>query len=523
MLDSNLVALVSLIVVLAGLGLKELKRYVDYRVKLSAIPTYGNDGLFSSYSSALEFVKHGTKVVQEGYKKYPNQAFKIAMLDRYLVVITGKEMIEDLRKSGDEDLSISEAFKQAFQTDYMVKKSTNENPHHIQAIQGPLTRHLSSKFGEVYDELSQAFNDEIPLTDDWVKVPTLQKALNIVSRTSNRLFVGLPLCRNKEWLSLNIRYTIDFFVAVAKFSLFPRLLHPLVAWYTSPYKRSIKTALEIVEPLICERVEKFKTGSEDLEDDMLTWIIQSAPNDDLDKWLTPEELGSRLLSMNFVSIHTTSQVRVTSSRWWDESDSRSLKVFTHGLINLALHPEYIEPLRLEIEACIETDGWSKAAMGKMRMLDSFLKESQRVSSSAAVSIRRLALRDFVFSNGTVIPAGTMIGISPSALHFDEDQYSNPFEFDGFRSYKQREEEGESIKHQMVTPQTNYVAFGVGKHACPGRFFAVNEIKALVSHTLMYYDLKLDESEAAPKTEEFGGRIFTNSKTGVMFRKRQGKA
>ncbi|KAL0057529.1 hypothetical protein AAF712_015832 [Marasmius tenuissimus] len=532
MLDSNLVALVSLVVVLAGLGLKELKRYVDYRVKLSAIPTYGNDGLFSSYSSALEFVKHGTKVVQEGYKKvrtvssaaltcngleltvdtaqYPNQAFKIAMLDRYLVVITGKEMIEDLRKSGDEDLSISEAFKQAFQTDYMVKKSNNENPHHIQAIQGSLTRHLSSKFGEVYDELSQAFNDEIPLTDDWVKVPTLQKALNIVSRTSNRLFVGLPLCRNKEWLSLNIRYTIDFFVAVAKFSLFPKFLHPLVAWYTSPYKRSIKTALEIVEPLVRERVDKFKAGSEDLEDDMLTWIIQSAPKDDSDRWLTPEELGSRLLSMNFVSIHTTEV-------------SRSLQAFTHGLINLASHPEYIEPLCREIEACIEKDGWSKAAMGKMRMLDSFLKESQRVSSSAAVSIRRLALRDFVFSNGTVIPAGTMIAISPSALHFDEDQYSNPFEFDGFRSYKQREEEWESIKHQMVTPQTNYVAFGVGKHACPGRFFAVNEIKALVSHTLMYYDLKLDESEAAPKTEEFGGRIFTNSKTGVMFRKRQGKA
>ncbi|KAK1225931.1 hypothetical protein PQX77_011130 [Marasmius sp. AFHP31] len=469
MLDSNLVVLVSLAVVLAGLVLNELKKYIDYQIK------------------------------------YPNQAFKVAMLDRYLVVITGKEMIEDLRKAEDEDLSISEAHRETFQIDYMIKKSNAENPHQIQAIRGPLTRRLASKFGEVYDELSQAFDDEIPFTDDWVKVPTLQKALNIISRTSNRLFVGVPFCRNKEWLSLNIRYTVDFNIAVAKFSVFPRFLHPLVAWYVSPYKRTIKVALKIMEPLIHERVAKFRAGSEDLEDDMLTWLIQSAPRDELDRWLTPEELGSRLLGVNFVSIHTTSQT------------------FTHGLINLASHPEYIEPLRREIEACIKKDGWSKAAMGKMRMLDSFLKESQRVSSAAAVGIRRLALNDFVFSNGTVIPAGTMIAISPSALHFDEDQYSNPFEFDGFRSYKQREEEGESIKHQMVTPQTNYVTFGIGKHACPGRFFAVNEIKALVSHTLMYYDLKLDESEAVPKTEEFGGRIFTNSKTRVMFRKRQAMA
>ncbi|KAJ8079815.1 hypothetical protein PM082_016637 [Marasmius tenuissimus] len=461
MLDSNFVAFVSLGVVLAGLALKEFKKYVDYQVK------------------------------------YPNQAFKVAMLDRYLVVITGKEMIEDFRKAGDEDLSMLEAFKQAFQTDYIFKKSNNENPYHFQAIR-PLTRHLASNFGEVYDELSQAFNDEIPLTDDWIKVPTLQKALSIVTRTSNRLFVGLPLCRSKEWLSLNIRYTVDFFNAVAKISVFPSL----VAWYTSPYKRSIKVALKITESLIHERVEKFRAGSEDLQEDMLTWIIQSAPKDDPDKWLIPEELGSRLLSVNFVSIDTTSQA------------------FAHGLINLASHPEYIEPLRREIEACIEKDGWSKAAMEKMQLLDSFLKESQRVSSSAPVSMRRLALRDFAFSNGTVVPAGTMIAISPSALHFDVGQYSNPFEFDGFRSYKQREEEGESIKHQMVTPQTNYIAFGIGRHACPGRFFAVNEIKALVSHTLMYYDLKLDESEAAPKTDEFGGGISTDLKTRVMFRKRQ---
>ncbi|KAK1225932.1 hypothetical protein PQX77_011131 [Marasmius sp. AFHP31] len=424
------------------------------------------------------------------------------MLDRYLVVISGKEMIEDLRKAGDEDLSASEATKEAFWLDYMFKRSIIENPHHNQAIRGPLTRHLASNFGEVYDELSQAFDDEIPLTDDWVKVPTLQKALNIVNRTSNRLFVGVPLCRNKEWLSLDMRYTVDVMLAIAKISVFPRFLRPLVAWYASPYKRSIKVALKIAEPLIRERVEKFKAGSEDLEDDMLTWIIQSTPKDDLDRWLTPEDLGSRLMFMIFASTQTTGQA------------------LTHGLINLALHPKYIEPLRREIETCIEKDGWSKAAMGKMRMLDSFLKESQRVSTSHAVNTRRIAIRDFVFSNGTFIPAGTMIGISPSALHFDEDQYSNPFEFDGFRSYKQREEEGESIKHQMVTPQANYVAFGVGKHACPGRFFAVNEIKVLVSHMLMYYNLKLDESEAGPKTEEFGGRIDINSKTRVMFRKRQ---
>ena len=72
---------------------------------------------------------------------------------------------------------------------------------------------------------------------------------------------------------------------------------------------------------------------------------------------------------------------------WDTTSSYKSNTYskatTHALINLASHPEFIEPLRKEIESCIEKDGWSKAAMGKIRMLDSFLKESQRVSSSGA--------------------------------------------------------------------------------------------------------------------------------------------
>jgi hypothetical protein len=44
-------------------------------------------------------------------------------------------------------------------------------------------------------------------------------------------------------------------------------------------------------------------------------------------------------------------------------------------------------------------------------------------------------------------------------------------------------------------------FGHGSHACPGRFFAVNVLKAIVAHLLLKYDLKLrdgDTANAQPK-------------------------
>ncbi len=40
-------------------------------------------------------------------------------------------------------------------------------------------------------------------------------------------------------------------------------------------------------------------------------------------------------------------------------------------------------MREELLAVLETDGWSKVAMGKLRKLDSFIKESQRVNGVGA--------------------------------------------------------------------------------------------------------------------------------------------
>jgi Cytochrome P450 len=55
------------------------------------------------------------------------------------------------------------------------------------------------------------------------------------------------------------------------------------------------------------------------------------------------------------------------------------------LYRLLANPDYIEPLRQEVDAVINEEGWTKAGIDKMHKIDSFLRESQRLDDPALCS------------------------------------------------------------------------------------------------------------------------------------------
>jgi len=55
---------------------------------------------------------------------------------------------------------------------------------------------------------------------------------------------------------------------------------------------------------------------------------------------------------------------------------------TQVLYRLLENPEYIEPLRQEVEAAVAEEGWTKAGMDKMHKIDSLIRETQRFDVQA---------------------------------------------------------------------------------------------------------------------------------------------
>jgi cytochrome P450 len=80
-----------------------------------------------------------------------------------------------------------------------------------------------------------------------------------------------------------------------------------------------------------------------------------------------------------------------------------------------------------------------------------------------VTLSRIALKDFTFSDGSVLPIGTFLSVPQYATHHDESRYNEPFVFNPDRFAVSEEYEGGGSKFQLVTPSPDYVSWGLGKH------------------------------------------------------------
>ncbi|KAJ7708351.1 cytochrome P450 [Mycena rosella] len=463
----------------------------------------GPSGPISSYRGALKYIRNAPKIIQEGYNKHKS-IFRVPYLDRWVVVLSAPKLIEDLRTAHDEDLSAAHGFGATLAVDYTLGAGFVTNPYHVRVIQSSLTRNIASRFADMKDEISTAFRDEIPLADDqsWIAVPALKTILRIVSRTSNRLFVGIELCRDPDYRDLVIEYAEDVIKRAKIINLFPNVLKPLVGPLVSPLPRGMARAKKHLVSMIEERLRQengFGPNAGARSNDLISWLLEHATGDER----TVEKLIQRILMINFVAIHTTSNS------------------FTQALYHLALSPEYVAPLREEVEAAVREEGWTKAAMGKCSKLDSFLRESQRFNGVSAINMNRMVMNPagFTFSDGTHLPSGSYVAAATYATHHDEAHYENAEVFDGFRFARMRDAEGDPGKFQMVTPGTTYISFGLGRHACPGRFFAVTELKVMMAHILENYDVKLEQDGVRPPSEWFGTTCGANRTAKVLFRKR----
>jgi cytochrome P450 len=122
------------------------------------------------------------------------------------------------------------------------------------------------------------------------------------------------------------------------------------------------------------------------------------------------------------------------------------------------------------------------------------------------------------SDGRVIPAGCFISMATEAIAHDPKIYLESEQFDGYRFYNKRKSSAEaSHQYQFATTSPESMAFGHGKFACPGRFFASAIIKVMVVTILTEYDISFPDSQTKrPENLFLGETIRPDQSQAVVF-------
>jgi cytochrome P450 len=101
-------------------------------------------------------------------------------------------------------------------------------------------------------------------------------------------------------------------------------------------------------------------------------------------------------------------------------------------------------------------------------------------------MRRMATDNVITSNDLEIKKGQRVAVDLGNM-VDSKAYPEPEKFDIYRYYDWRQDPATAVKCQLVATSVDNLTFGHGSHACPGRFFAANELKLALCHLLLKYD------------------------------------
>ncbi|KXJ92549.1 cytochrome P450 [Microdochium bolleyi] len=444
---------------------------------LSQFPLVGKE-LGTAAKRRKWFLEDASARHKTGYKKFRNMTYRREETDGDVIVLPVR-YLEESRKFPDDVISVAEATREIQQTHYLQFSSDDPLLNHT--IRSDLTHSLPRINDRLSAEVKRTVPEFLGTAREWTPVNVNSAMLKMVVILSGNIFLGPELNRREEYIHASIHYTVDLFNAANQLREWRRWMRP-IGQYLVPNVKAVaehgRRAREFLVPIVrAPKAQLIAQDGAEEPDDMLQWVIKKADrfgqNDD--------DLAQLLLSLSLTAIHTTTMMTT-----FVQASVRSI-------------PE----IQAEIKTVLaEHDGvMTTQALYQIKLLDTVMRESQRYNPINLNSFHRKVLKDVELSDGTVLPKGRTIMVPQCGVNFDPAIYPDPLVYNPYHFYDIRTGKAEDPlkysnkeQHQFISVNKENTTFGFGRHACPGRFFASNEIKHILARMLVDYEMKLPAGE-----------------------------
>lgn len=254
---------------------------------------------------------------------------------------------------------------------------------------------------------------------------------------------------------------------------------------------SVEAEMDLIMKLLVPELQKIRSGEagDDYEVTFSSMAL-NLPKED-GQLRSVEDAAYYFNNIALASIHTTSHFA------------------SFALHELACRPSLVADLRAEI-ATLGNDR-TPESVATLPLMDSFFREVLRCDVDF-LGMHHLSLEDNVLSSGHIIPKGSLVVGAVDQAHrdsrflpIDEDTgkvYTESTSLDEFDAYR-------FVNKKMKSTDIglDHLTFGLGPHACPGRYFAANEIKYVVAEMLVRYNFRTKSGKRAPDNVLLGMTRF----------------
>ncbi|CAG8587802.1 9243_t:CDS:2 [Funneliformis mosseae] len=425
----------------------------------------------------FDYYRDTEKFIKKCSEEY-GEIFSLYVFGK-VITFVGKELYPEVFKS-HKDFDFDIAFKEKFPLERFMNRPDKFFAPLPKIIFTFLSQSLSSYAERVQKTLIEAIDELIG--DGKVIQNPLNTFQLIIARPIAACLVGEEFSDDKELVN-TVAYATSDLVPYLSFPPFLSFIHPLLHkeflvlyfQFYNPFKVHRDVIKRKVSPIVERRLHSMKTNKSYVPPvDILQKLIELLSQD---YTIDIDVLTDYVIVAIFAAVHTTSTFLLNS------------------LHQYANYPQFQKELLEEQERLLKSKNgktyYTTEDIDKLVYLDSFFKETLRLSTSIVYFEHMTLNSHFTFSNGYQVPKDRFVYIRVQEIHRDEElQGQNPKEFNPFRHL------GKSLAAHV---EKNFIAFSFGKHACPGRYFAANEIKSALHYLILNYNIKhLDDKKVYPK-------------------------
>ncbi|KAI1434073.1 cytochrome P450 [Xylaria sp. CBS 124048] len=462
------------------------------------------------------FSVRAQKLCRDSYQRFKDRAIQFVRTDGNLLVLP-YAVLDELSNLPPTVANVAGAIDQELLGQYTGLNVILENRLHSSIVQRRLTPRIPTLVPTLEKAVTAAFNEYFPKADGdgWTTITPFKIFVDIAARVNAPALVGTSFAEDPEWLEIAVEFTEQVMHTMVVLRMLPVFMHPIVARFLPSYwtgRRVVRNARKYLAPIVEKMLAESDSGAWDpinstKEEDSntLSWLAGSVKGAER----KTEKLANTLLLLAFASTHTT------------------LTRIANCLYDMtAADPAIWKEMAAEVESvAAEPQGWTDVPYDRLHKLDSLLRESQRISPTMLMGMKRLFKQPYTFQNGIHVPAGTFVGMLVQEIASDPDIIPNPEVFDPLRSYREKEKLGfdnPAAKEFNFTAATKTaLGFGYGRLACPGRFFASLVIKMIFVKLFTEYEFKFMPGEGRPNILSLQDFLITSPHQQMMVRRTGG--